>query len=119
MAESIATRLSLDEVRASVKRMQAEGERIVGRIREDAGALVARRPLDTLADVRRRAAEAVRDLEARRTQIRSTVLTQLTTLANDLLARVGVAKIDTVDELSRRVADLERRIDELSKDKAA
>jgi hypothetical protein len=119
MAESIATRLSLDDVRASVKRMQVEGERIVGRIREDAGALVSRRPLDTLADVRRRAAEAVRELEARRTQIRSTVLTQLTAIADELLARVGVAKSDKVDDLSRRIADLERRIDELSKDKAA
>jgi hypothetical protein len=119
MAESIATRLSLDEVRASVKRMQVEGERLVGRIREDAGALVRRRPSETIADVRRRAAEAVRELEARRNQIRSTVLTQLTTIANDLFTRVGVAKSDKVDELSRRVAELERRIDELSKDKAA
>lgn len=119
MAESIATRLSLDEVRASVKRMQVEGERIVGRIRQDAGALVSRRPLDTLADVRRRAAEAVRELDARRSQIRSTVLTQLTTIADDLLGRVGVAKAEKVDDLVRRVADLERRLDELSKDKAA
>lgn len=119
MAESIATRLSLDEVRASVKRMQVEGERIVGRIREDAGALVRARPLDTLADVRRRAAEAVREIEARRTQIRSTVLAQLTAIADDLLTRVGVAKVEKVDDLARRVAELERRLGELSKDKAA
>ena len=42
MAQAKAARLSLKEVQASVKRMRTEGEKLVGRIRRDAGALGGR-----------------------------------------------------------------------------
>src|SRR5262249_45912300 len=45
MADSLAARLSLDDVRASVKRAQTEGRKLVTRLRKDATAMVNRRPL--------------------------------------------------------------------------
>ena len=123
MADSLTSRFSLEEVRASVKRMQAEGERLVGQIRRGAGDLVAgtRRPavFETLSDARRRATQAVQDLDVRPERLRSLVTEQLGALNGTLTERIGVAKAQEVTELGRRVADIEHRLDRLAKDQAA
>jgi len=111
MAESLAAQLSLDEVRASVKRMQNEGRKFVTRLRKDATALVNRRPLDVLADARKRATKAVREFDAQRQRVRNLVIQRLTSLTDEAVARAGLAKAQDVSELKRRVHDLERRME--------
>ena len=53
MAEATArtARISLKDVRASVKRMQTEGERLVGRIRRDAQSLISRTRREAVTDL--------------------------------------------------------------------
>jgi len=111
MAESLAARLSLDEVRASVKRMQTEGRKLATRLRKDATAFVNRRPLDVLADARKRATKAVQELEAQRQRVGTLVIDRLTSLTDEAVARFGLAKAQDVSELKRRVHDLERRME--------
>ncbi len=115
MAESLAARLSLDDVRSSVKRMQTEGRKLVTRLRKDATAFVNRRPLDVLADARKRATKAVQDLEAQRQRVGSLVLERLTSLTDEAVARAGLAKAQELSDLKRRVHDLERRIERVTK----
>jgi hypothetical protein len=115
MAESLTARLSLDEVRASVKRVQTEGRKLVTRLRKDATALVNRRPLDVLADARKRATKAVQELEAQRQRVRTLVLERLSSLTDQAVTRAGLAKAQDVSELKRRVHDLERRIERVTK----
>jgi ubiquinone biosynthesis protein UbiJ len=115
MAESFAARLSLDEIRTSVKRMQTEGRKLVTRLRKDATALVNRRPLDVLADARKRATKAVQELDAQRHRVRTLVFERLASLTDEAVARAGLAKAQDVSELKRRVHDLERRIERVTK----
>ena len=115
MAESIAARLSLDEVRASVKRMQAEGRKLATRLRKDATTFVNRRPLDVLADARKRATKAVQELDAQRQRVGTLVIDRLTSLTDEAVSRVGLARAQDVSDLKRRVHDLERRIERVTK----
>ena len=85
MADAKA-RLSLKELRASVKRMQNEGEKLVSRIRKDVRNLAARSRKETVStllsdarklqgDLRKRAEQAVKDIEARRARIMDVIMT--------------------------------------------
>ena len=121
MADNITTRISLDDVRASVQRIRDRGEKLVDRLRTDAKDLLANAPkvvsIDEarkrLDDARQRAEEAVqavRDLRTRRDEI-----------VTDVIARaikvLGLAKADQVTELEVRLAELERRIEAVAKTK--
>ncbi len=115
MADSITARLSLDEVRASVKRVQTEGRKLVTQLRKDASALANRRPLDLLADARKRARKAAADLDAERQRVSKVVLERLAGLADEAIARAGLAKAQDMSDLKRRVHELERRIERVTK----
>ena len=78
MAESLVARLSLDDVRASVKRAQTEGRKFVTRLRKDATAMVNRRPIDVLSDARKRATKTVEQLDAEQRRLRTLVVDRLT-----------------------------------------
>jgi ElaB/YqjD/DUF883 family membrane-anchored ribosome-binding protein len=123
MADNITTRISLDDVRASVQRIRDRGEKLVDRIRTDAKDLLANAPnvvsieearkeaRKRLDEARQRAEEAVkvvRDLRGRRDEI-----------VTDFLARaikaLGLAKAEQVTKLEARLADLERRIEAVAK----
>ena len=119
MADSVTSRISLDDVRASVQRIRDQGEKLVDRLRNDAKDLIANAPkvvsLDEarkrLDEARQRAEEAVkavRDLRTRRGEI-----------LGDLVARtvkaLGLAKAEQVGRLETRLADLERRIEAIAK----
>src|SRR5262249_50299933 len=91
MADSLAARLSLDDVRASVKRAQTEGRKLVTRLRKDATAMVNRRPLDVLSDARKRANKAVEQIDAQQRRLRTIVIDRLTGLAGQAASRVGLA----------------------------
>jgi polyhydroxyalkanoate synthesis regulator phasin len=121
MAESRA-RISLNDVRASMKRMQAEGERLVARVRRDARTLATRSRRETVStllndarklqgDLRKRAERAIQDLETRRTRILTSLEEQATALVERVVRGLNVATRDEVTELKRRIAELERRLD--------
>jgi hypothetical protein len=135
----------LKDVRASVKRLQSEGERLFDRVRDDARKLADRAPRPELpaviVDARNRAetvlrreAERVldelrtrtepltRELRSRRDQLLATAEHRARTLADRATKVLGLAEADRVGELSRevtglslRVAELERKLSHLSK----
>ena len=107
----------LEEVRQSVKRIQAEGERFVGRLRKDAQAIVERNRPEVLQqfgeDVRKRATRALRDIQSQRARaIR--LLEDLSARVRENVVRVlQVPDLDQFDEVCRRLAEAERRLDRL------
>jgi hypothetical protein len=115
MAENLAVRLSLDDVRASVKRAQTQGRKFVTRLRKDATAFVNRRPLDIVEDARKRATKTVRELDAQRQRVSTLVIERLTDLAEQAVARAGLARAKELADLKRRVSDLERRVERVTK----
>jgi len=129
MAESKA-RLSLKDVRASVKRMQTEGERLVTRLRRDARAFATRSRRETVSnllsdarklqvDLRKRAEKAIGELEATRTRILATLEDRVSTVVETFVKTLNVATHRELADLRKRVAEIERRLDALSKERAA
>jgi polyhydroxyalkanoate synthesis regulator phasin len=129
MAESKA-RLSLKDVRASVKRMQTEGERLVTRLRRDARAFATRSRRETVSnllsdarklqvDLRKRAERAIEELEATRTRILATLEDRVSTVVEAFVKTLNVATRRELADLRKRVAEIERRLDALSKERAA
>ncbi len=59
------------------------------------------------------------ELEARRTRILATLEEQATRVVESVVGRLNVASRDDLAALRTRVADLERRVDALAKEKAA
>ena len=126
MAEARAP-LTFKDVRASVRRMQSEGEKLIGRLRRDARTLStrSRRDLTTLVgdarklqnDLRKRAEKAIHELEARRTRILATLEEQATRVVESVVGRLNVASRDDLAALRTRVVELERRVDALAKEK--
>ena len=137
-------RLSLREVRPLVKRLQTEGERFVGRVREDAVKLAKRAPLPELpavvVDARKRAEAVVRretdrvldlvrertepiarELRSRRDQLVAAAERQGRTLSEravkalDLVKMLDLAESSRVSELSREVTGLSLRVAELER----
>jgi hypothetical protein len=96
-------------------RVQTEGRKLAGRVREDVTAFVNGNRLVTLEDVRKRAAAATKEFEAQRERL-NTLLAPLGRLASQLMVRSGIASADEVADLKRRVEELERRT---SRSKAA
>ena len=129
MAESKA-RITLKDVRASVKRMQTEGEKLVTRLRRDARAFATRSRRETVSsllsdarrlqtDLRTRAEKAIEELDAQRTRILATPEERVTGVVETVVKTLNVATHRELENLRKRVADLERRLDALSKERAA
>ena len=136
MQETQARLLSLDEVRASVRRLRRRGRRLVGQLRHDARQLVERsgklversgKPVvdQVLAlvdvghlrvDVQQRAERAVKDLNARRARLLATLQGQLERVTEPVVKELRTASRQ-VEELKRRVGQVERRLETLAKDK--
>jgi hypothetical protein len=138
MAQTTTSRLPLfEDVRQSVKRMQAEGERLVGRIRHDARTFFTaqrngRGPVTSAltdvsklrADVRRRAERALKEIGSRRERVLATVEEQLARLTELTVKRLRLATHEELEGAVKRISDLERRLETLAKqqksaDKAA
>lgn len=119
MAENITSRISFDEVRASVERIRNRGEKLVDRIRTDAKDLLANAPnvvsLDEarkrLDDARQRAEDAVKAVQGLRTR-RDQLVTDLVAGA---IKALGLAKAEQVATLETRIAELERRVETVAK----
>ena len=118
------SRLSVPDVRAAVKRVQTEGERLVGRLRRDTEGLVARshRQVSELlrttrrvqADVRDRAERVFHELERRRAQISATLENQAGGLVEAVSGRLNFAWGAGVQDLQKRLAGLEQRVGRLA-----
>ena len=123
MAETIGSRLGLDDVRASVQRIRTEGEKLVDRIRTDARELIESAPkVVSLDEARKRIDEARKRAESA-VQVVRDLRTRRDALVSDLVARaiavIGIARTDRVQQLEQRVADLERRLEALGKGEQA
>src|SRR6266446_9302226 len=130
MEQTQARLLSLGDVRASVRRLRRRGKRLVGQLRHDARQLVERsgRPVvdqvlslvdigKLRVDVEERAERAVKDLNARRVRLLATLQGQLERLTEPVVKELRTASRQ-VEELKRRVGQVERRLETLGKDQA-
>ena len=119
------SRLSVPDVRAAVKRVQTEGERLVGWVRRDTEALVARSRRQVVsellrttrrvqADVRDRAERVLHELERRRAQISATLENQAGGLVETVSRRLSFASGAGVKDLQKRLAGLEQRVGRLA-----
>ena len=129
MEEKQARLLSLDDVRASVKRLRRRGKRLVGQLRHDARQLVERsgKPVveqvlalvdvgNLRANVQEQAERAVKELDARRVRLVVALQGQLERLTEPVVKELRTASRQ-VEELKRRVGQVERRLGALAKDK--
>ena len=129
MEEKQARLLSLDDVRASVKRLRRRGKRLVGQLRHDARQLVERsgKPVveqvlalvdvwNLRANVQEQAERAVKELDARRVRLVAALQGQLERLTEPVVKELRTASRQ-VEELKRRVGQVERRLGALAKDK--
>lgn len=130
MATTVKPRLSLRQVRVSMKRMQTEGERLVGRIRRDAQALATRSRRDTVTgilkdarklqdDLRKRAERALEELDDRRTRILALLEEQGAKLVETVVKRLNLATREDLQALAKRLHEIESRLDALVKKTAA
>ncbi len=129
MEETQTRLLSLIDVRASVRRLQRLGKRLVGQLRDDARRLVERSGKAVVdqvlalvdvgklrADVQGRAERAVKDLDARRVRLLMALQGQLEHLTDPVVQELKAATRQ-VAELKRRIAQAERRLEALAKEK--
>lgn len=107
--EAIKSRISLNGVRDSVKKIQEQGERVVGQLREEARGLVSKARVPTLEEARRRAADAVHELEVQRDEVVDFLRRRLNTLLETFRGVLGAAAAGEVAELAGRLARLESR----------
>lgn len=123
-------RISLRQVRVSMKRMQTEGERLVGRIRRDAQVLATRSRRETVTsilkdarklqdDLRKRAERALEDIDGRRARVLALIEEQGTKLVETVVKGLNLATREDVQALGKRLHDLEGRLDNLIKKSAA
>jgi len=129
MEETQTRLLSLNDVRASVRRLQRLGKRLVGQLRDDARRLVERSGKPVVdqvlalvdvgklrADVQGRAERAVKDLDARRVRLLTALQGQLEHLTEPVVQELKAATRQ-VAELKRRIAQAERRLEALAREK--
>ena len=125
-------RARLHQVQSTMKRVQKEGERVVSRLRKEAGDLIGkdrrRAVQDLLAqarklstDFQKRAERAVKDLEERGQKIRTALERQAERSVDPLVRGFNLPTRDELEKLKKKVAHLEKRLDELvaSNNKAA
>jgi len=129
MEETQTRLLWLNDVRASVRRLQRLGKRLVGQLRDDARRLVERSGKPVVdqvlalvdvgklrADVQGRAERAVKDLDARRVRLLTALQGQLEHLTDPVVQELKAATRQ-VAELKRRIAQAERRLEALAREK--
>jgi|GraSoiStandDraft_51_1057287.scaffolds.fasta_scaffold93537_2 polyhydroxyalkanoate synthesis regulator phasin len=128
MAATPKPRLSLRQMRASMKRMQTEGERLVTRLRRDARALTVGSRREAVSglmadarrfqtDLRKRAERAIEEIDSQRARILSVLEEQATRLVEAVVKRLNLVTRDDLQELTKRLASVERRLDTLAKEK--
>ena len=123
-------RARLEAVQGTLKRVQAEGERVVGRIRKDAGELLStnrqkavqdllKQAQKLRGDLQKRAERAVKDLEERGQRIVALIEKQAEKGVEPIVRGLNLPTRDEVEKLKKRMAQLEKRLDEMAGSKAA
>lgn len=119
MATTVAG-ISINSVRESVKRIQDEGERFVGRLRTEARPRVSA----VVEDVRklrsnvRDRAEQVLD-QVRTSTTAATLREQATRAVETVIQRLGLATKDDIADLQKKLTEIEQRLEDIAKTKAA
>jgi len=110
------------DVRASVKRMRREGERLVERIQRDVRSLATRGRSQVLGDTRKlrqdfqsRAKRAFRDLETARGRMVATFEKRVTVLVQTVVKQLHAATKEQLATLEQRVVGLEKRAEDLER----
>jgi poly(hydroxyalkanoate) granule-associated protein len=133
MAESKSVdglRARLRQVQSTFRKAQAEGERVIERIRKDAGDLLGKNRKkavqDLLAqaqklrgDLQKRAERAMKDLEERGQKIVSAIEKQAEKSVEPIVRGLNLPTRDEVEKLKKKVAHIEKRLEELAGSKAA
>jgi len=123
-------RARLEQVQDTLKRVQAEGERVVGRIRKDAGQLLSadrqkavqdllKQAQKVRGDLQKRAERAVKELEERGQKIVALIEKQAGKGVEPIVRGLNLPSRDEMEKLKKRMAQLEKRLDEIAGSKAA
>jgi polyhydroxyalkanoate synthesis regulator phasin len=130
MADSTAG-LLLQELRAAIERMPARRKRLARHLgrrtqawvawirRQAASALSLAEATGFSAGLRQRGTRVMNELEARRRQILARLERQATGVVEPVLRRLPLARRNEIADLQQRLAELERRLDALARERAA
>ena len=120
MATKTARFPRFGQVQESLKGLQAEGEKLVARVRKEAGKLVSKdqqKAIDNLlsqakalrTDLQKRTEKALKTVEARAEKVYS----QVEKRVEPLVRRLTLPTRHDLELLSKRLASLEKKVDEL------
>ena len=132
MATKTAAFPRLAQVQESLKELQAEGEKLVARVRKEAGKLISkdqRKVLDSLVsqaqairvDIQKRTEKALQTIESRAEKIYARVESEAKKRIDPLVRRLPLPTKHDVELLAKRLTALEKKVEELvsSKSRAA
>lgn len=118
--KKLQTRQTLQQLRTNMRRLQHDAESVLGRTQKRAAQLLSRdqkRAIDRLlaqarrlrADLEKRARRVTREVEARTERFVATVEKEATKRLKELLKRLDLPSRHELDELSRRIGQIEKR----------
>ena len=132
MATKTATFPRLAQVQESLKGLQAEGEKLVARVRQEAGKLISkdqRKVLDSLVsqaqavrtEIQKRTEKALQTIESRAEKVYARIESEARKRIDPLVRRLPLPTKHDIEVLSKRLTALEKTVDELysSKSRAA
>ena len=132
MATKAATFPRLAQVQDSIRNLQSEGEKLLTRIRKEAGKLVSkdqRKAIDSLIaqansirkDIQKRSEKALKTLESRAEKLYAQIEAQTKKRIDPLVRRLSLPTKHEVEQLAKRLSSLEKKVGELldSKSRAA
>jgi polyhydroxyalkanoate synthesis regulator phasin len=123
-------RARLHQVQTTLQRVQKEGERVVGRLRKDAKDLLGRDRQKAIQDllsqaqklrndIQRRAERTIKDIEERGQKIVAAIEKQAEKGLEPLVRSLNLPTRDEVEKLKKRIAHVEKRLEEIAGSKAA
>jgi polyhydroxyalkanoate synthesis regulator phasin len=129
MATKTAAFPRLAQVQESLKVLQAEGEKLVARVRKEAGKLISkdqRKLFDSLVsqaqairvDIQKRTDKALKTIESRTEKVYARVESEAKKRIDPLVRRLTVATRHDIEILAKRLTALEKKIEELSSSKS-
>lgn len=129
-AKTDGLRARLHRVQTTLNRVQKEGERVVGRLSKDARDLLGKdrkKAVQDLlsqaqklrADIQRRAERTVKEIEERGQKIVAAIEKQAEKGLEPLIRSFNLPTRDELEKLKKRVAHVEKRLEEIAGSKAA
>jgi polyhydroxyalkanoate synthesis regulator phasin len=112
------------QVQGSIQRLQKEGERLLGRVRKEAARLVSkdqRKVIEGLLaharrlriDIQKRAEKAIREVETRAEKAYRQFESQAEKRIEPIVRRFDFASRSDVQRIEKRIAALEKRLEQL------